>query len=56
VFPGVVVDTGPGTGARSSLSFLSVAQEGKGLARCLRLRLTVSKGHEYPLVVVKEVR
>jgi hypothetical protein len=29
VFPGAVADTGPGT--RSSLSFLSIAQEGKGL-------------------------
>jgi hypothetical protein len=30
---GAVADTGPGTRAQSSLSFLSVAQEGKGLAR-----------------------
>jgi hypothetical protein len=35
VFPGAVADTGPGTRARSSLSFLSVAQEGKGLAHCV---------------------
>jgi hypothetical protein len=31
VFPGPVANTGPGTWARSSLSFLSVAWEGKGL-------------------------
>jgi hypothetical protein len=31
VFSGAVADTGPGTRARSSLSFLSVAREGKGL-------------------------
>jgi hypothetical protein len=30
---GAVADTGSGTRARSSLSFFSVAQEGKGLAR-----------------------
>jgi len=35
VFPGVVADIAPGTRARSSLSFLSVAREGKGLARCV---------------------
>jgi hypothetical protein len=35
VFPGAVADTGPGTRARSSLSFLFVAREGKGLARCV---------------------
>jgi len=35
VFPGVVADIGPGTRARLSLSFLSIAQEGKGLARCV---------------------
>jgi hypothetical protein len=35
VFPGAVANTGPGTRARSSLSFLSVAREGKGLARCV---------------------
>jgi hypothetical protein len=35
VFPGAVADTGPGTQARSSLSFLSVAREGKGLASCV---------------------
>jgi hypothetical protein len=34
VFPRVVADTGPSTWARSSHSFLSVAREGKGLARC----------------------
>jgi hypothetical protein len=34
VFPGVVTDTGPGTRARSSFSFLFVARERKGLARC----------------------
>jgi hypothetical protein len=31
VFLGAVADTGPGTRAWSSLSFLSVAREGKGL-------------------------
>jgi hypothetical protein len=35
VFPGAIADTGSGTRARLSLSFLSVAQEGKGLARCV---------------------
>ncbi len=35
MFPGVVADIGPGTRARLSLSFLSIAQEGKGLARCV---------------------
>ncbi len=30
---GAVVDTGPGTRARLSLSFLFIAEEGKGLAR-----------------------
>jgi len=35
VFPGAVVDTGLGTRARSSLFFLFVAQEGKGLPRCV---------------------
>ncbi len=35
VFLRVVANTGPGTQARSSLSFLPVAQEGKGLARCI---------------------
>jgi hypothetical protein len=35
VFPGVVANTGPGTQAWSSLSFLSVAREGKELARCV---------------------
>ncbi len=38
VFPGAVTDTGPGTRAWSSLSFLSVAREGKGLARCVASR------------------
>ncbi len=32
VFPGAIAYTGPGTRARSSLSFLSVAREGKGQA------------------------
>jgi hypothetical protein len=35
VFPGAVADTGSGTRARSSLSFFSVAREGKGLACCV---------------------
>jgi len=35
VFSGAVVDTGLGTRARSSLSFLSVAQKKNGLARCV---------------------
>jgi hypothetical protein len=35
VFPGAVADTSPGIRAQSSLSFLSVAQEGKGLACCV---------------------
>jgi hypothetical protein len=35
VFPGVVVDTVTGTRARLSFSFLSVAREGKRLARCV---------------------
>jgi hypothetical protein len=35
VFPKAVIDTGPSTQARSCLSFLSVAREGKGLARCV---------------------
>ncbi len=35
VFPGAVTDTGPGTRAQLSLSFFSVAREGKGLARCV---------------------
>jgi hypothetical protein len=35
VFPGAVADTGPGTQAWSSLSFLSITREGKGLARCV---------------------
>jgi hypothetical protein len=35
VFLGAVVDIGPSTPARLSLSFLSVAREGKGLARCV---------------------
>ncbi len=35
MFPGDVVDTGPGTRTWSSLSFLFVAREGKGLARCV---------------------
>ncbi len=32
---GAVADTGSGTRAQSSLSFLSIAQEGKGLAHCV---------------------
>jgi hypothetical protein len=32
VFLGAVADIGPGTRARSSLSFFFVAQEGKGMA------------------------
>jgi len=35
VFLGAVADTSPGTRARSSVSFLSVAREGKGLAHCV---------------------
>jgi hypothetical protein len=35
VFSGAVVDTSPGTRARLSISFLSIAREGKGLARCI---------------------
>jgi hypothetical protein len=35
VFPGAIADNGPGTRAWSSLSFLSVTREGKGLACCV---------------------
>ncbi len=35
VFPGAIANIGPSTRARSSLSFLFVAREGKGLTRCI---------------------
>jgi hypothetical protein len=45
VFPGAVVDTSPGTQARSSLSFLFVAREGKGLGTGMSMGGLGTGGH-----------